>query len=143
MEPFALLNNDQEVRCYEYASKCNKTFKLSRIGRVEVYEETWTCEAEHRPFFTDIFGFCAEELHSVSLIMGQLSYHLLTEEYPQSVSFITSIDDYHWRLQALVASYIGVGRFVIGLYDDIEVEGDEGFKAYLHTRIQKLLQHEA
>ena len=74
--------------------------------------------------------------------MGQLAYHLLTEEYPQSVSFITPIDDYHWRLQALVASYIGVGRFVIGLYDDIEVEGDEGFKAYLHTRIQKLLQHE-
>ena len=143
VEPFALLNNDQEVRCYEYASKCNKTFKLSRIGRVEVYEETWTCEAEHRPFFTDIFGFCAEELHSVSLIVGQLAYHLLTEEYPQSVSFITPIDDYHWRLQAHVASYIGVGRFVIGLYDDIEVEGDEGFKSYLHTRIQKLLQHEA
>lgn len=143
VEPFALLNNNQEVRCYEYESKRNKTFKLSRIGRVEILEETWTCEAEHRPFFTDIFGFCAEESHSISFTMGQLAYHLLTEEYPQSLPFITPIDDYHWRLQTLVASYTGVGRFVIGLYDDIEVEGDEDFEAYLHTRIQKLLQHKA
>ena len=73
----------------------------------------------------------------------QWAYHLLTEEYPQSLPFITPIDDYHWRLQTLVASYTGVGRFVIGLYDDIKVEGDEDFKAYLHTRIQKLLQHKA
>jgi len=37
VEPFLFLNDHQDVRCYEFASGMNKTFKLARIGKVEIY----------------------------------------------------------------------------------------------------------
>ena len=39
-----------------------------------------------------------------------------------------------------VCSYAGIGRFVMGLYEDIEVLGDEGFKDYLNQKINHLKQ---
>ena len=45
------------------------------------------------------------------------------------------LDKNHWSLQLDVCSYIGVGRFVLGLFDDIEVKGDEGFKEYLKKKL--------
>ena len=42
-----------------------------------------------------------------------------------------------WLLSLDVCSYIGIGRFVLGLFDDIEVVGDEGFKRYLKEKLDK------
>ena len=55
----------------------------------------------------------------------------MLEEYPISSAFFTPEDDYHWILETDVMSYLGIGRFILGLYDDIDVLGDEGLKAYI------------
>jgi len=135
VEPFLFLNGNQEVRAYELASKMNKTFKLSRIQDVQLLDIIWDNEQHHRHVYTDIFMFSDEHQMPVTLRMGRLATSMLREEYPSSERYIEPEDDDHWLVDMPVCSYAGIGRFVLGLYDDIEVLGDENFKTYLKNKI--------
>lgn len=137
VEPFMLMNNNNEVRCFEPASGMNKTFKVSRMQDVRVLETEWTCEAHHREMFTDVFMFSGEELMPVEAVLGQLAYNVLTEEYPRAASCVTA-DGGRYRLRMNVCSYAGIGRFVLGLFDDIEVTGSDAFKAYLRGKVERM-----
>jgi predicted DNA-binding transcriptional regulator YafY len=135
VEPFLFMNGNREIRCYELRSGMNKTFKLSRIGEVQLLDLLWSNERHHRQMFTDVFMFSGEEQLPVSLRMGRLSMQLLREEYPGSARYLEPDGDSHWLLNMPVCSYIGIGRFVMGLLDDIEVRGGEDFQDYIRQKI--------
>lgn len=136
VEPFLLMNGNNEVRCYEPASGMNKTFKVARIQQVELLSENWQHETEHRQMYTDIFMFSDEQRLPVKLRMGTLSHNLMMEEYPLSAPLFEQEDTNHWLLSMDVCSYAGIGRFVLGLFEDIEVLGSQEFKEYLKEKIK-------
>lgn len=138
VEPFMLLDNNNEVRCYEPRSKMNKTFKLSRTGLVDVLDEEWLNEEHHRAMHTDIFMFSSERQETVEMYLGPLSRNIIMEEYPDAASYIDKVSGNRWLLRLPVCSYAGIGRFVLGLYDDVEVTGSEGFKEYLRGKIANM-----
>lgn len=138
VEPFLFMNNNREIRCYELASGMNKTFKLARMTDVEMLEEEWQHRDQHKQLFTDIFAFSGEERYHVRLRMGRLSANLIREEYPASEWFLKEENEGHWLLGLDVCSFLGIGRFVLGLYDDIEVLGCDAFKDYLRETIGKM-----
>lgn len=135
VEPFELMNGNNDVRCYEILSGMNKTFKVARMRDVEIVDAAWGNEARHRRVFTDVFMFSGEERFGIDLLLGQLSCNLFTEEYPQAANNLVPASDSRWHLHLDVCSYTGIGRFVLGLYDDIEVLGDTGFQRYLKAKI--------
>ena len=61
----------------------------------------------------------------------------MAEEFPRTLHNMTQEGNGTWLLSLDVCSYIGIGRFVLGLFDDIEVLGDEGFKRYLKEKLDK------
>ena len=140
VEPFMLLNGNQDVRCYEVSTKMNKTFKLSRVRDVQVLDLLWSNEQYHREMFTDVFMFSGEQPIIVKLRLGRLSYAVLREEYPYSEQYITQEDDNHWLAEIPVCSYLGVGRFVLGLLEDIEVVDNEEFCVFLREKICMMAQ---
>lgn len=140
VEPFSLMNGNREVRCYELSSGINKTFKLSRMEDVELLDITWEHQNKHLKMFTDIFMFSGEKLWTVKLTMGRLAASVLVEEYPKAKKYIEKLDDTRWRLELPVCSFIGIGRFVMGLFEDIEVEECIEFKEFLKDKINKLNQ---
>ena len=139
VEPFLLLHDNQDVRCHELVSGANKTFKISRMTGVEMLDTPWLHEDSHRQVFTDIFMFSSEERHRVRLRLGQLSHNLFMEEYPQGAHYVTPNEDGSWLLDIEVCDYRGLGRFVLGLFKDIEVVEGEGFKAYMKDEINSLV----
>ena len=136
VEPYLFLNGNQEVRCFEMASKMNKTFKLSRIQNVIMLDVKWSNEKNHRDLLTDIFMFSSEEQQVVTLRMGRLATSILREEYPRSERYIEPSDNDHWLAELPVSSMKGIGRFVLGLMEDIEVLGNETFIQYLREKTQ-------
>jgi len=138
VEPFMLMNGNNEVRCHEPASGMNKTFKVARMEDVVTLAQEWQHEPEHRRMYTDIFMFSGEELLPVSLSLGTLAYNVLKEEYPAAVRYITPCGSMRWRLDLSVCSHAGIGRFVLGLFEDIEVLGDDAFREYLRRRISRM-----
>jgi predicted DNA-binding transcriptional regulator YafY len=140
VEPFMLLNGNLDVRCYEPSAKMNKTFKLSRVRGVQMLDLLWSNEQYHREMFTDVFMFSGEQPTIVKLRLGRLSYAILREEYPRSEQYITQEDDSHWLAEIPVCSYLGIGRFVLGLLEDIEVVDNDEFCAFLREKICEMAQ---
>jgi predicted DNA-binding transcriptional regulator YafY len=138
VEPFLLMNGNREVRCFELSSGINKTFKLSRMEDVQLLDVTWEHQNEHHKIFTDIFMFSDEKQWTVTLLMGRLSSSILLEEYPKARKYLTQQDETHWQLELPVCSFIGIGRFVMGLFEDIEVQGCNEFKEFLNNKINNL-----
>lgn len=137
VEPFMMMDNGRDIRCHEIKSGKNKTFKISRMGSVEIMDVPWIHESEHKQAYTDIFMFCGEERHHIELRLGQLSHNLLAEEYPASIPFTTEgPQPGQWTFEADVVSFLGIGRFVIGLYDDIQIVGSDEFGEYVRNKIK-------
>ena len=140
VEPYLFLNGNREVRCYELSSGMNKTFKLARMQDVEVLDVTWDHEQRHKQLFTDVFMFSSEQQWEVRLRMGRLATSVLREEYPQAERYIEpdGEDNSHWLVNMPVSSFLGIGRFVMGLFEDIDVLGCDEFRDYLKNQINKL-----
>ena len=138
VEPFLFLSGNSEVRCYEIATGENKTFKVARAERVELIDLRWSHREQHRVLHTDIFHFSGEEAFPVTLRLGKLAYNVLIEEHPYAAPFISPEPEGTYLLETEVCSYKGVSRFVLGLYEDIEVVGSEELRTYLNDKIVKM-----
>ena len=138
VEPFMLMNGGSDIRCHELRSHENKTYKISRMQEVEIMDLPWICEDQHREVYTDIFNFSGEQRLHVSLRLGQLSHNLLVEEHPGAEPFVKLVDDNTWQADIDVVSYHGIGRFVLGLFDDIDILGDKGFISYLQEKTKRM-----
>lgn len=138
VEPFIFLSENTEVRCFEIETGMNKTFKLSRIGSVEMLELLWSHKDGHKAFFTDLFHFSGERQFHVRLLLGCLASNLLKEEFPMAEKQLELQDDGRYLLDTNVCSFIGIGRFVIGLFDDIEIVDSPEFADYMQRRLKDL-----
>ncbi len=76
--------------------------------------------------------------HEVVLDLGILAYNLLIEEYPLAERDIEQMEDGRWRLTTYVASFVGVGRFVVGLIDDIEIVDTPLLTEYIRNYAKKI-----
>ncbi|MDR0186422.1 WYL domain-containing protein [Prevotella brunnea] len=138
VEPFLLMNNNDDVRCHELRSGTNKTFRINRIGQIEVLQTPWISEDKHRQVFTDIFMFAGETISQVKLLLGQLSHNLFLEEYPQGAKYLTPADETHWLLNIPICNPRGLGRFVLGLFNDIEILEGDSFRKYIASRLEEM-----
>ncbi len=137
VEPFAFTTNYVQVWCYDTEDQSNKLFKLSRIASVEVGEE-WQYASQHKEGFIDIFRMNSPSPVRVRLELGILSYNLLLEEYPLSERDLTPLDNGRFLLDTYVSGYAGVGRFTIGLIDDVSIIDSPEFESYIKNYAKKL-----
>ena len=138
IEPIAFTTNYVQIWCYDTSDGKTKLFNTARIGEVELLDTEWQHEAEHRCGHIDIFRTMGFEQMRIQLRLGVMSHNLLTEEYPLSERDLTQTDDTHWLLDTMVCNYAGVGRFVMGLIDDIEIIDSPDFVDYLRTKREEL-----
>ena len=141
VEPIGFTTNYIQLWAYEISSGETKTFKVSRIGGVEILEKEWEYESQHKKGYIDIFRMHGFNKFNVKLKLGVKAASLLKEEFPLAekhlVEHTDNNDSRYYILDLDVCSYEGVGRFVLGLLDDIEVVGSEEFKIFLKQRISK------
>ena len=138
VEPFGFTTNYVQAWCYEPESGMNKLFKVSRIGSVEVLDVEWQCEVQHAEGYIDIFRMTGFDQHRVQLRLGMLARNLLIEEYPLAERDITSLGDKSWLLDTMVCNYLGIGRFVMGLLDDVEIVDSPEFERYIADSVAKI-----
>lgn len=139
VEAFDFLPDYDALWCYDIKSKSCKQFKVARMQSVELLSFSWRYEEKHRKPFTDVFRVSAvEPLGTVELLLSLKAYNLLIEEYPLAAEHI-KLDKKKYRLSVPVASYQGIGRFVMGLLEEVEIVKGEGFKEFLRGRVKSFL----
>lgn len=134
VEPIHFGDNYQSIVALDTNDKASKQFKLDRIGEIAETGKAFQHEALHQKNQSDIFGFNGDANLWISLSLGMRAYLLLTEEFPLAVPYIEKREkDYHFH--GPVAGFVGVGRFVLGMMDDLTVVGPDSFKQYLQKAI--------
>lgn len=141
VEPFKFSEDYEQIWCYEKASSQNKQFKLSRIKSVEVLEEKWQYESLHLAGYVDIFRMsndCGRKI-PVSLEMNCRAYNLLLEEYPAARNNVRQLENGNWLLDTNVSNFLGIGRFIMGLSDDILIIKPSELREYIMNYAQKFI----
>jgi proteasome accessory factor C len=139
VEPIHFGDNYQSIMALDTADKICKQFKLDRIGEVIAFNKAYAFEDLHKKNQTDIFGFNGDAGTWVMLELSLRAYLLLREEYPLSLPYLTKEDD-HYLFHGPVANFEGVGRFTLGLIDEITIKSPGTFKDFLKEKLmdQKL-----
>ncbi len=138
VEPYEFTDAIDQVWCYELETSQVKIFKISRIGRVEILDQLWMHDAEHKTGYVDIFHMSSTRQIPIRLRLSMKAANLLIEEYPLATRYLKKLEDSRYILETSVCGLEGVTRFVLGLYDDVEVlEGDE-LRDYLRYKINKM-----
>ena len=137
VEPIKFSTNYADIYAYEVASGKTKTFKISRIRNVSTLLKDWQHEDQHENIDADCFRMTGKEDIPVTLRMTLKAKNLLIEEYPLSAKYIT-YDGEWWWFRANVKELTGVGRFVIGLADQIDIIESKHLCTYLSEFVNRI-----
>lgn len=137
VEPFAFTTNYVQVWCLDLKDLRCKLFKTSRIGMVELTDTSWEHKALHEEGFIDCFRMHGGKRMHVVLELGALAYNLLCEEYPLAERDLRPNGEGRWILDTEVAGPAAIGRFVVGLLDDIRILEGEELITYLRDYMAK------
>lgn len=137
VEPFEFKDDFNLVWAYEPALNQNRQFKICRIEDIQESPLTWEYERSHRSKPVDIFRNTGDLDKLVEFRLNLRAKNLLIEEYPLAEKYLTEITRNQFAFKASVAKYEGPGRFVLGIAEDIQLIGDEGFLEYLKIKIDK------
>lgn len=138
LEPFDFTINYTYLWAYEPESGSCKLFKTRRIGEVQILSKEFEHEDRHEKEPMDVFRISSKEQIKVILRLSLRAYNLLIEEYPLSEQFIKPMDDNYWQFDAPVCGFEGVGRFVMGLYDEVKILEPESFKQFIADKSKSL-----
>lgn len=138
VEPFEFKDDFNLVWAFDTMLKQNRQFKVCRIEDVQETLIPWRNEQSHHSKPVDVFRNTGDLNKQIELRMNLKARNLLIEEYPLSERHLDRTGNNQYRLTIQVAKYEGPGRFVMGLIDDIQVVGDDGFLEYLKTKIKKI-----
>ncbi len=134
VEPVQFGVNMVDILCYELSSCSCKTFKVHRIEEVIVTEQEWVFKDSHKRIVTDIFRFSGIDTYPIKLKLSMTAANLLMEEFSVSSDTIVKISDNEYIYRDSVCSFEGVGRFVLGLCNEIEILESEQFLDFLNKK---------
>lgn len=140
VEPFQFGEGFQSVLALDTKDKQCKYFKLERIGDVVILDKPYKFSKLHKKTTTDIFGISGRKEIWVTLRLSMRAYVLMREEFPLSQPYLEkeeNEDSKSYLFNGPVLHFKGVGRFVMGLADEITVLGPPEFKNFIKEKIKQ------
>ena len=138
VEPFKVTGEGKFVWCYDLVDRKCKQYSISRAADIILLNDAWTHQREHKALETDIFNWSGDKAMHIELRMDNLACNILKDEHPQSVKFLTSINDgEEWILSTDIYRCEAPGRFVIGLLDHLKILQGEELKKYVKDYINE------
>jgi proteasome accessory factor C len=137
IEPIEFGDNYQTIVALDTKDKMCKQFKVDRIGEVIETAKPFAFEKLHRKNISDIFGMTGKTATWITLRLKMRAYLLLREEYPLSLPYLEKKEGY-FQFHGPVNNFDGIARFVMGLFDEIEIAEPNEFKEYVMKKIAKV-----
>lgn len=137
VEPFDFTSNYISFWAFEPESMQNKLFKTSRVRKTVVLESNQKFIHLHFRHPVDVFRISSSYQLRVKLLLTIRAYNLLIEEYPLAEKYITQMNDNQWQFETSVCSFEGVGRFVMGLLDEVQIIESDDFMQFIAEKIKK------
>lgn len=139
VEPIRFIHYFRYLAAFDVENKEVKHFKTDRFERAEILKEGWQFQDRHKLKETDLFGMKGSRKTEVELLLSTRAAQLLKEEFPGIEQDIIPNGD-QWKLHTHVFALEGIGRFVMGLVDEIEILKPAELSAHLAKKINKFHQ---
>lgn len=157
LEPFAFTTNLVEVWGYDIEKQENRVYKIARIGEIQILDQPWAHETAHQKIATDCFRMNGSANIPVTLVLNLRAKNLLLEEFPLAARDLRPWSseqkdptthprlshENRWLLKTTVHNLAGVGRFVLGLLNDITLIDSPELKTYLAEQLQQYTKKES
>lgn len=126
--------------------------KIAHIGEVVSMDTPWMYESAHQKISTDCFRMNVTDYIPVTLELNLRAKNLLLEEFPLAARDLKALDSdseaslahsNRWLLKTAVHNLAGVGRFVLGLLNDITLIDSPELKTYLTEQLQQYTKKES
>jgi predicted DNA-binding transcriptional regulator YafY len=138
VEPYDFTTNYSCVWAYEPASDTCKLFKITRIEKTILQSHTHAYTPKHKKIAIDAFRISGENQTQITLRLSLRAYNLLIEEYPLAEKYIQPSGTDQWQFNGPTCGFEGIGRFVLGLFCEIDVIEPESFKNFLSDELKKM-----
>jgi proteasome accessory factor C len=132
VEPLAFTNSFQ-ISVYDVKREKPITTALDRIGSVELLDTPQTYKGDGG--VQDIFGFSDMPAETVHLELSPRAYSLMLREFPLSKPFLDKNTEGVYFFKGPILSYIGIGRFCLGLMGQLKVIENEGLRQFLRAKM--------
>lgn len=132
IEPLSITTNRKYLIGWEPAKQRQGQFKFARMQHLKLLTDQ-PISGVHIASPMDLFGLTGDAWLDVQLELSGLAHQLLVEEFPQSQGYIQQSKEKR-VFQGPVRSWIGVGRFVLGLPGEVIPKGPSEFLDYLEER---------
>ena len=134
VEPLSFTDDYAQLNAVEVASGKIRTYKTRRIEGVELLETPCSHGVAEQQL--DVFGLSGPEAVLVELRLTARAYRLLVEEYPAARAFVWPVagrgpTDLRYQFRGEVRSFLGIGRFVLGLPTEVQVVEPASFRDFL------------
>jgi predicted DNA-binding transcriptional regulator YafY len=136
IEPIHFGDNYGNIVALDVEDQQCKQFKLDRIGEVVETHKKFMYESLHEQRTADIFGFAGDNVISITLHLSLRAYLLLREEYPLALPYLKS-ENGKYIFRGPVVNFGGIGRFVMGLFDEIQIVGPKEFRMYVLEKLKE------
>jgi len=138
VEAHSFSNDKASVFCFEIPTGKNKVFNISRIGSVEITDQPWSNETEHAFIKQDIFRMCGNTPTHIKLRLSIIAKNCLVDEFivPTQDLYEDSGKKGYWILDTDIYRFEGAGRFVIGLFGEIEILKGSELKEYVDAFVK-------
>jgi len=136
VEPLKFYDYFKYIIAFELSTQKIKQYKTERIGKVENTSTKFRFKDYHQNLGVDIFGMSADKPVKVKLLLGSRAQRLLVEEFPDAAPSVKKHKG-KYTFCGSVYSFEGIGRFVMGLLDDVKVIEPAGLNDYIKNKIEK------
>lgn len=137
VEPYGFSENYTQLTAYEPVSDTVKIFKTQRIEDVALLDIPQSKPPSE--VLTDPFDWPGTPVR-VSLRLTLMAHRLLVEERPLTQPDIRhkpADEAFPYIYTGEVRSWIGIGRFVLGLPGQVTIDGPDEFRDYVRGRVRE------
>jgi predicted DNA-binding transcriptional regulator YafY len=135
VEPIRFVSYFTYLLALEVKSKQVKQFKTDRIGTAETTGKPWEHESLHDNTHIDAFGMSGTTPIPVTLRLSPRAQRLMEEEHSDAMLNITPMNDYY-IYQGQVYSFEGIGRFIMGLLNEVEIDEPAALREYVESKVK-------
>lgn len=134
VEPLSLSLDSKRLQVYDLTEEKQRQYKIARIESLDILNTNFI--NNHLSQAIDIFGTSGSEWLSVQMHLSKRAYLLLIEEFPTSRRFVTPVGE-GYLFDGKVLSWLGIGRFVLGVIGEVKVLEPVAFKDYLRKVVAR------
>lgn len=142
VEPFRIDPELDTLQAFDHSRNDSMHFRLSRIERVSLTEDTWQFEDRHYFKHTDVFRIANNNQVYVQIRLSVFAYNILLEQFPMAKAYLqpsSEVGFYDFETK-VNADFLGLINFIMGYTPYLEVISPHELKDLVEMKAKAILR---